>query len=232
MGLPIRSQPGDMVCNCKLINYLPSKKGARMAVFECKCGKLFEAAVKCVRKFNVRGCKECGIAGKAAVGKLRFLPTHGMSHLPEYDVWLGIKKRCSNKTGQNYKYYGGRGITVCDRWLEGFENFYADMGPRPSAKYSIERKNVNLGYEPVNCIWLLTKLQGLNKRNNLVLEYNGERKTITEWAREKGFREGLINERLQKLGWDLGRALNTPPDTRPRKNRQPGIKYAFGFINA
>jgi len=92
--------------------------------------------------------------------------THGMSNTPEYRTWCGIKNRCYNNKVKSYPYYGGRGITVCKRWLtkDGFINFYSDMGDRPSSNYSIDRINNNGNYTQDNCRWATRQEQGQNKR--------------------------------------------------------------------
>jgi len=85
--------------------------------------------------------------------------THGMTLTSEFNIWNGMRKRCLNKNNKDYKNYGGRGIKVCDRWLNSFENFYVDMGGRPSAKHSIDRINNDGDYEPSNCRWATAKEQ-------------------------------------------------------------------------
>jgi hypothetical protein len=90
--------------------------------------------------------------------------THGKSRSPEYRNWQALKDRCYSKGTKYYKYYGGRGITVCDRWVDSFENFLADMGTRPSSKHSIDRIDVNGNYEPSNCRWATHCTQAINKR--------------------------------------------------------------------
>ena len=86
------------------------------------------------------------------------------SRTPEYIAWVGMKDRCSNQKSGNYKYYGGRGIKVCDRWVDSFENFYEDMGKRPQGQYSFDRKDNDGDYEPSNCRWATKNEQMANRR--------------------------------------------------------------------
>lgn len=88
--------------------------------------------------------------------------THGLRNTPEYSIWTNMKSRCLNKNIGDYRYYGGRGITICDRWLK-FENFFEDMGKRP-AGLTLERVNNTKGYFPSNCIWASRTVQARNQR--------------------------------------------------------------------
>lgn len=88
---------------------------------------------------------------------------HGMSNSPEFAIWRTMRQRCSNLKNKDYADYGGRGITVCDRWAKSFLSFYKDMGPRPAGKW-LERSNNDLGYGPGNCIWATPKQQNNNRR--------------------------------------------------------------------
>lgn len=136
--------------------------------------------------------------------------THGMTNRPVYRVWCTMKARCYNPKTESYPRYGGRGITVCDRWLESFENFYSDMGPRPSAKHTLERKNNDGNYCPENCEWIVAEKQASNRRNNHLVTFRGRTLPISHWNSELGFPTGTISQRMQKLGWSAEKAMTTP----------------------
>jgi hypothetical protein len=116
--------------------------------------------------------------------------------------------RCHDVTCRTYKYYGGRGIKVCDRWLgaDGFEMFLRDMGERPSAKHTIDRKDNALDYAPDNCQWATRDVQARNKSNNVWIEYGGERMVAADWAKRLGTSTGTIRGRM-KLGWSTERVV-------------------------
>jgi hypothetical protein len=116
--------------------------------------------------------------------------------------------RCKNPKSRAFGAYGGRGIRICDKWLN-FEAFLSDMGPRPSLQHSIERTDVNGNYEPGNCAWILRSLQGRNRRNSVALTIDGITKNRIEWCIQYGVPLGTLRSRLG-LGWDAKRALETP----------------------
>jgi hypothetical protein len=142
-----------------------------------------------------------------------------MSETQEYSIWLGIIQRCCNPNQEGYKKYGGRGITICDRWLNSFEAFFADMGLRPSPEHSIDRFPDQGGpYSPGNCRWATRKQQANNMRTNVILEYKGERHTLTEWADIKGIPRSVLRTRYSR-GWSVAEALDTP--ARPIRKSNP-----------
>ena len=118
-------------------------------------------------------------------------------------------QRCENSNLRCYPRYGGRGITVCERW-HTFENFYADMGPRPSKRHTLERRDNAVGYSPDNCYWATYSEQANNTRKNQVIEHNGIRRTVAQWADALGFNRHILYSRL-KLHWTADEILNTRP---------------------
>lgn len=126
----------------------------------CDCGNYIDVAGVYLRNGNTKSC---------GCGQVYYHQIHGMSNTPEFAAWRAMIDRCYNKKNKHYKNYGGRGIKVCDRWLESFESFFEDMGPRPSSKHSIDRIDVNGNYCPENCRWATIKEQTINKRTNRFL---------------------------------------------------------------
>lgn len=177
----------------------------------CDCGKESEVDGHALRSGNTRSCG----CGKVALLRSRNLK-HGLSHSgAEYRAWQHMRRRCRDPRGKDYSYYGGRGITICERW-EDFGNFLADMGPRPSPKHSLERSDVNGPYSPENCRWATFREQMLNKRDNHVLEFRGVRQTLTEWAEQSGLSFQTLRKRIV-AGWATERALSEP--VRPGRRR-------------
>lgn len=123
---------------------------------------------------------------------------------------MGLKARCKNPTNKSFANYGGRGISVCQRWKDSFANFFSDMGNKPSPRHTIERKDNDGNYEPSNCEWALPVRQANNRRCNTVLEFQGRKQTVTEWARELGMRDTTLFMRLYKSKWSVEKALTTP----------------------
>lgn len=136
---------------------------------------------------------------------------NGITHKPEFKIWIGMIQRCENKTdAKTYSRYGGRGIVVCERWRQSFAAFYDDMGPRPSAKHSIDRINNNGNYEPDNCRWATRSEQQRNKRDSRIIECFGKRLTLAGWEDETGIYRKTIAIRIDKLRWPVDRALTEP----------------------
>jgi len=135
--------------------------------------------------------------------------THGMSKTPEHRAWRAMKNRCFNPNNKNYSDYGGRGIKVCDRWLNSFENFLADMKSRPTAKHSIDRIDNDGDYSPKNCKWSTKAEQDNNRRSNRLITIGCVTLTIAQWTKEKSYGKSVIWKRL-KLGWSEYKAVMTP----------------------
>jgi hypothetical protein len=139
--------------------------------------------------------------------------THGLSKTPEYDCWNSMIGRCLRPRHPRFYDYGGRGITVCKRWLK-FENFLEDMGKRPKG-LELDRINNDRGYSPDNCYWRTKTEQMNNTRHNRVLEYQGIRRTVSEWSKITGIHHSIIRSRLN-YGWSIERILTTQ-SMRPRQ---------------
>lgn len=142
--------------------------------------------------------------------------THGMSNSRitgyksrAYGIWQAMRDRCSNSNRSDYHCYGGKGISVCNRW-QVFENFYADMG-EPPPKFTLERKDKDLGYSPDNCVWADRKTQAANTSRNRTVVCNGIRRLAKDVAAENGINFYTYKMRLYKYGWSLDEACGLVP---------------------
>lgn len=180
-----------------VLSYSHTSKGIAFWLCRCDCGKETIVDGRNLKSGHTKSCG-CLSVEQRPLNNLKHggVTNGGMS--AEYECWCGIKKRCYNENSDNYNLYGGRGIKMCDRWLSSFGNFLADMGNKPTPKHSIDRIDVNGDYEPSNCRWATQKEQCRNLRRNRIIEFNGESKTLIEWAEETGMNRDAIILRAER----------------------------------
>lgn len=189
----------------------PCGQSVTMWVCKCKCGKEVIVTSQNLRQGHTRSC-----------GCL--FPQHNLKHgdcisnnAPRlYRIWAGMKERCLNDRNPRYKYYGGRGIRVCDEWLsfEAFKQWALHSGYRDDL--TIDRADNNDDYKPDNCRWISQKEQSNNTRRNVLIEFNQSTHTISEWADILNIPYKTLWYRISS-GWDIEKALTTPPRSMAKK---------------
>jgi hypothetical protein len=180
---PIKDHTGNKygrLTAIRLVERCPKKR--HKWLFSCECGNEKVIAIPHVVAGNIQSCG-CLQRERAAL----FATKHGLqaTHAREYGAWIHIKGRCGNPNNQDFRYYGGRGIRVCDRWANDFAAFMADMGPAPDG-FSIDRIDNNGNYEPANCRWADRVTQMNNRRSNRRIEIGDQTKNLSEWCKESG----------------------------------------------
>lgn len=175
---------------------------------QCECGSVRDVDGQSLRKGL---SQSCGCLQREMTSKLgKSNASHGMVGSPEWKAWASMRGRCSNPNYRSYKNYGGRGIKVCDRWIDSFEAFFADMGRRPSAKHSLDRINNEGNYEPGNCRWATTKEQALNKRINRTVTAFGRTGPLVDFMpagiNGNSPEYNRVLRRVNK-GWSIERSL-------------------------
>lgn len=167
----------------------------------CDCGNFSEKGGDHLKSGHIQSC---GCIKNEILSERN--TTHGLAKTPTYKIWAGMKSRCTNPNVAHWGDYGGRGITVCDRW-QYFSNFLIDMGERPEGM-QIDRIDNDKGYFLGNCQWVSRSVNCRNTRTAVILSFNGETLNVTDWAVKTGIKAGTIFKRV-KMGWDVTRILTT-----------------------
>lgn len=198
----------EIIGNAKVIRKTAERERGYI-VYECECllcGKIFKQNSGYLsRRFKNGLPTSCG-----CIMKHNHLYKHGLSNTRLHRIWDGIIQRCKDKKCPAYKNYGGRGITVCQEWLDDFMNFYnwaIENGYNDNL--TIDRINVNSNYEPLNCRWIPKSEQSKNRRNVIYITYNGETNTMKYFAEKYNMSNRTLYTRI-KRGWDIHKALNEP----------------------
>lgn len=182
------------------------ESGSHAYIMECICDC---GTIKSVNLYSMEAglTKSCGCLNRELTRER--CTTHGMSHTSEWQILHQIKARCTNPKNSAYPRYGGRGIKVCQRWLDSYDDFLADVGKRPSRAHTLDRINNNGNYEPGNVRWATYAQQGANKRNVKLYDYRGEQLCLSEIARREGIPQPRLAYRI-RAGYALEKALSQP----------------------
>lgn len=188
-----------------------------------KCGTTF----RCPENAKKRFCShECSMVINRS---------HGLTHTTEHAIWRQMKQRCYNPRKSDYHLYGARGVRICDRWLNSFENFYADMGPRPSMGHSVDRIDGSKGYEPGNCRWATRTEQSRNRRgvyteeqDKIICDAIARGCNFVEIGKLVGKSHSSVSMHCYRRGWKSGQ----PPIPKKDRNSQPGSALSSPHGNA
>ena len=210
---------GQIFSRLTVLSFYPNNRQGRYWLCQCECGNTVIVISYGLRKGTARSC---GCLRKELLSKSS--TKHGMFSSPEYHAWRSMIDRTTTKKVKGINRYIERGIIVCDSWRHSFEQFYKDMGARPSPKHSIDRINNNGNYEPGNCRWATPKVQSNNMSSNVNIEVNGCTKTATQWSEITGVARDTIYYRI-KDGWDPERAVTE------KSRRIKPLKYIYIEIN-
>jgi hypothetical protein len=182
-----------------------SEAGSKWTM-KCECGTVIDRPRKAILRGKGKGLQSCGCLQREAAARIgrENNVRHGMKNTPTWGSWSSMRNRCQNPKNAAFHNYGGRGISVCDRW-QVFENFLADMGERPSGT-SIDRVDNQGNYEPKNCRWASVSAQARNRRTSRVIPTPVGDMLLCEAAQKFGIRRDTISYRL-KAGWTVAKAL-------------------------
>ena len=187
-----------------VVERLPNdRSGSTVWLCKCDCGNYTKVRGKNLKNGAVKSC--------GCLKQISHTKTHGKSQTRIYNTWASMKSRCLNPNDNSYFRYGGRGICVCEEWINSFESFYDwSMKNGYTDSMTIERIDNNGNYCPENCRWATQKEQCRNRRTNAVFEYMGEKHILTEWCEILNLEYKLVHNRIRKHGWSFERAVSTP----------------------
>jgi len=210
-AIPIEEEIGKRYGRLTVVefsHYKELKKGT-LKIYKCMCdcGKQCCISRTSLRVGNTKscGCLQQDMASSSST-------KHGLARkCPEYTSWMQMKARCLNAKHKSWPWYGGRGITIANEWIDDFKLFFSYVGPKPSPKHSIDRINNNGNYEPGNVRWATSSAQNSNKRSNRIISFNGKSQTLSQWARDLGINQATLGERIDERGWSIDDALSHGP---------------------
>ncbi len=206
MAPPIKHlSPGARFGRWTVLAHAGTRSGHAHSACECDCGARQVIRNSHLRAENAHACRSCART------------RHGLSATSEWLAWSNMRRRCSDPSHRSYAYYGKKGIQVCERW-SSFESFVADMGPKPSARHSLERVDSDGNYEPGNCVWATPTQQARNTSQNVCIAFEGREACLAEWAERTGICRGTLESRLSR-GWPLRRALTEEVHIEKRNRR-------------
>lgn len=208
---------GRLIVEKRTDDYITPSGGAhKKYMCLCDCGAYVEVIKEHLTSGRQRSCgclrRENGIA------------THGETHTRLYKIWGNMCNRCSNPNNPAWERYGGRGIFVCNEWrnFECFRDWANANGYKDNL--TIDRIDNNMGYNPQNCRWVNAFVQANNKRNNHLIEYDGQTMTLGEWAKNLHIPYKTLHRRVTFLGWEIERAFNQPLRSRSVCHNVPNNK--------
>lgn len=206
--LRVKDLTGHKYGQWTVVQYAGIAPNSRKAAWlcECKCGTR-----RAITSNNLQRALSCG-CGRRQKTILRNT-THGRARSPEHRTWCGMLQRCYNQNNTGYEDWGGRGITVCDRWKNSFENFFADMGTKPFPGASIGRLDNDGNYEPKNCRWETHEQQAKNTRRTRRFAIGSESKCFSEWAEEAGVSPAAFANRVN-ANWNEDELLAPPIEAK------------------
>lgn len=176
--------------------------GQSLWEYQCDCGKTIVTVAR-------NSLKSCGCLNRELFEQNKRKPVHGMYKTRQFSIWHSMKQRCLNPNKSSYKYYGGRGINVCDKWLT-FEGFWEDMQLDYSDELTIDRIDVNGNYEPSNCRWATNEEQASNKSTNIILTIDGLTKTFKQHCKSHGINYSTAINRVARHGYTYEDAVKIP----------------------
>lgn len=214
MATPVINVLGRRFGKVFVLERFGSDKRGALWKCRCDCGKEFVSHGHVLASGKSKSCGCLAIERTARMGAAN--KRHGMSGKTEYNIWLSMRARCNNPKAINYHLYGAKGIAVCARWENSFDDFYADMGPRPSKRHSVDRIDGAKGYQPDNCRWATLEEQARNKSTTHKIEWDGSVYTLKELIAKLDLSEQTVYGRI-RAGASIHQALTMKRFQRIKK---------------